>query len=252
MQQLSEEQLKRYRRQLILKDIGEEGQKKLLETKVLIIGTGGLGSPVSLYLAAAGIGKLGLVDCDCVDLSNLQRQIIHNIDTVGIPKVDSAKTVLSRLNKDVCVEIYNCLIDEENAESIIRHYDIIVNAVDNSLTRYIVNKVCCKLKRPLVEGAIFNFEGYVTTIIPGETACYECIYEYEENDEKLEIGVIGALPGVIGSLQAMEVIKYSLNIGKLLKNELLYYNALNASFKRVKLERNVECKVCGTVSCKKN
>ncbi len=247
MKQLSEEQLKRYRRQLIIKDIGEEGQKKLLETKVLIIGAGGLGSPVALYLGAAGIGKLGLVDSDRVELSNLQRQIIHNMDSVGVPKVDSAKNVLSQLNKDVCVESYNLFINEENAESIILDYDIVVNAVDNSNTRYIVNRVCCKLKKPLIEGAIFNFDGYVTTIIPGETACYECIYERQEDDEKSEIGVIGALPGVIGSLQAMEVIKYSLNLGKLLKNELLCYSALNASFRRIKLERNVKCKICGSI-----
>lgn len=247
MERLTQEQLQRYRRQLILKDFGEEGQLKLFETKVLIIGAGGLGSPVALYLGAAGVGKIGLVDSDKVDLSNLQRQIIHSTHTVGTPKVDSAKNVLIRLNKDVCVEVYNYFIDDKNAESIINQYDIIVNAVDNADTRYVVNEVCCKLKKPLVEGAIFNFEGYVTTIIPGETACYECIYERDEDDNKAEIGVVGVLPGVIGSLQAMEVIKYSLNKGNLLKNELLYYNALNASFRRVKLERDSECKICGNL-----
>ncbi len=245
MNNLTSEQLIRYRRQLILKEVGQEGQKKLLDAKVLIIGAGGLGSPIALYLAAAGIGKIGLVDSDCVDLSNLQRQIIHSTEKVGVQKVKSAEERLLNLNTDVHIDTYFCEIDQTNVNSIIKDYDIVVNAVDNAQTRYILNEACFTYNKPLVEGAIYNFEGHVMTIIPGDTACYECIFPEGEVALKGEIGVIGALPGVIGSLQAMEVLKFILMTGKLLKNRMLYYNGLTATFREIEVEKDNHCKICG-------
>lgn len=249
MKKLSVEEKNRYKRQIILTEVGEEGQIHLAEAKVLIIGAGGLGSPVAFYLGAAGVGKIGLVDHDCVDLSNLQRQILHNTERIGVKKVDSGKETLLKLNPFISIETYSCLLDKHIIREIIPQYDIVVNAVDNIETRYVLNEACFAFKKPLIEGAIHNFKGHVFTIIPGETACYECVFPDEEREDKIykEIGIIGALPGVIGSLQAMEVLKFILNTGTLITDRILYYNALNASFKEFEMERDKDCKICGTL-----
>lgn len=241
---LSDEELGRYRRQMILRQIGIEGQGRLKASKVLVAGTGGLGSPVALYLAAAGVGTIGLLDNDSVELSNLQRQIIHSTSKLGEAKVVSAKKSIEDLNPNVTVNTHHCKIDKDNAETIIEKYDIIVSAFDNTAARYVANAACMKLNKILIDGAINGFEGYVMPIVPGRTPCYECVYpKNEENTEyaKKEIGVIGCLPGIIGSLQAMETIKYILGIKSRLENKILYYNALGSGFRELKIDHNEEC-----------
>lgn len=245
---LTEKQLKRYKRQLILREIDVEGQKKLFTSKVLVVGAGGLGSPVIMYLAAAGVGNIGIIDHDVIDISNLQRQVIHTTENIGVSKVTSAKIFVKKLNDDTCIEEHKCKLTIENINEIIKKYDVVINAVDNVETRYLLNKNCVKLKIPYVEGGIFNFEGQVMTILPGESACYNCIFP-ETTSNKIdnnEIGVMGVLPGVIGSLQAMEAIKILLGIGKTLNNKILFYNSLNASFKEIKVKRNENCSICST------
>lgn len=247
--EFTEDQLQRYSRHIILPEVGGKGQKKILQAKVLIIGAGGLGCPVGYYLAAAGVGTIGMVDNDSVELSNLQRQIAHNTSRLGMLKVDSAKATFEALNPDVSVVGIKERMNKDNIMDFMKNYDIVVDGSDNFPTRYLVNDACVLLKKPLVSGAILKFEGQVTTVVPGEGHCYRCLFEEMPPAGLVpscqEAGVIGAIPGVVGSLQAIEVFKLILGKGDVLKNTLLIYDALKTTFRRVKVPKNPECPVCG-------
>ncbi len=244
----TEDQLQRYSRHIILPEVGGKGQKKILNAKVFIVGAGGLGCPVGYYLAAAGVGIIGMIDNDTVELSNLQRQIAHNTKKLGVHKVDSAKETFEALNPDVKIIGIKERISKDNIIDLIKDYDIIVDGSDNFPTRYLVNDACVMLKKPLVSGAILRFEGQVTTILPKEGHCYRCLFEEMPPPGLVpscqEAGVIGAITGVVGSLQATEVLKLILGKGDILKNTLLIYDALKANFRRVKVPKNPECPVC--------
>ncbi len=247
--EFTDEQIHRYSRHIILPEVGGKGQKKILQSKVLIVGAGGLGCPVGYYLAAAGVGTIGIVDNDTIELSNLQRQIAHNTERLGMPKADSAKMTFEALNPDVTVIPIKERLTKDNILDIINDYDIVVDGSDNFPTRYLVNDACVLSGKPLVSGAILRFEGQVTTIIPKQGHCYRCLFEEPPPPGLVpscqEAGVLGALPGVIGALQAMEVLKLILDRGEPLKNSLLIYNALNTSFRKVKVPRRLDCPVCG-------
>lgn len=247
---LTEEQIQRYSRHIILPEVGGKGQKKIFDAKVFIIGAGGLGCPVGYYLTAAGVGTICLIDNDNVELSNLQRQIAHSVNTLGINKAESAKKTFEALNPDVNIIIIKERINNKNILDFIKDYDIIVDGSDNFPTRYLINDACVMLKKPLVSGAILRFEGQVTTILPGEGPCYRCLFENPPPPGLVpscqEAGVLGVLPGVIGSLQATEVLKLILGKGKPLKGELLIYDALGTNFRKVKIPKNPDCPICGT------
>ena len=240
----------RYSRHLLIPEVGEEGQLKLLDSKVLLIGAGGLGSPASLYLAAAGVGRIGIVDADVVDESNLQRQIVHSTESLGEPKVESAKRTIEALNPDVEVVAYKERLTSENIERILADgWDVIVDGADNFPTRYLVNDASVWHKIPVVHGSIYRFEGQVTVFKPYEGPCYRCLFPTPPPPELApscaEGGVLGVLPGVIGSLQASEALKLALGIGEPLIGRLLLFDALAASFDEVKLRRDPDCPVCG-------
>jgi adenylyltransferase/sulfurtransferase len=240
----------RYSRHLLIPEVGEEGQLKLLDSKVLLIGAGGLGSPASLYLAAAGVGRLGIVDADVVDESNLQRQIVHSTESLGEPKVESAKRAIEALNPDVEVVAYKERLTSENIERILADgWDVIVDGADNFPTRYLVNDASIWHKIPVVHGSIYRFEGQVTVFKPYEGPCYRCLFPTPPPPELApscaEGGVLGVLPGVIGSLQASEALKLALGIGEPLVGRLLLFDALAATFDEVKLRRDPDCPVCG-------
>jgi sulfur-carrier protein adenylyltransferase/sulfurtransferase len=240
----------RYSRHLLIPEVGEEGQLKLLDSKVLLIGAGGLGSPASLYLAAAGVGRLGIVDADVVDESNLQRQIVHSTESLGEPKVDSAKRAVEALNPDVEVIAYKERLTSENVERILADgWDVIVDGADNFPTRYLVNDASVWHDIPVVHGSIYRFEGQVTVFKPHEGPCYRCLFPTPPPPELApscaEGGVLGVLPGVIGSLQASEALKLALGIGEPLVGRLLLFDALSAQFDEVKLRRDPDCPVCG-------
>ncbi len=245
----TDEQIKRYSRHIILPEVGEQGQTKLLTTKVFIVGAGGLGSPVGYYLSAAGVGTLAIIDNDEVDLSNLQRQIAHNTKTLGKPKVDSAKDTFESLNPDVHIIPIRDRLTKQNILKLIQDYDIVVDCSDNYATRFLVNDACVMSKKPLVTGAIFKFEGQLTVVIPKDGPCYRCLFEEPPPPGALpapsEVGLFGAIPGVIGTLQAAEVLKLILKIGSILKGELLIYDALKTSFRKVKIPINPNCPICG-------
>ena len=245
----NEDQIHRYSRHILLKEVGGVGQQKLLDSRVLMVGAGGLGSPVGYYLAAAGVGTLGLVDDDLVELSNLQRQIAHSTATLGQPKVESAKGTFEGLNPDCKVVEHKFRLNRENILDLFGQYDMVVDGTDNFPTRYLINDACVLAGKPLVSGAVLKFEGQVTTILPGEGHCYRCLFEEMPPAGLVpscqEAGVLGVIPGVIGGLQATEVLKYLLGIGELLVNELLIYEALPMKFRKVKVPRNPNCPVCG-------
>ncbi|MBU4293801.1 MAG: molybdopterin-synthase adenylyltransferase MoeB [Actinobacteria bacterium] len=249
MAKLTESQIERYSRQILLPDVGGKGQERLLKAKVLIIGAGGLGSPAALYLASAGIGKIGIVDFDKVELNNLQRQIVHTFKSVGEPKVESAKNTLNAINQDVEIVPYKLRLTSENILDIIKDYDIIVDGSDNFPTRYLVNDACVLSGKPLSHGGIFRFDGQAITILPEKSACYRCLFPEPPPPGLVpscqEAGILGAVAGVIGTIQANEVLKYVLGIGNLLAGKLLVFNALDSSFRQVKVPRNPECPVCG-------
>src|SRR4051812_12175324 len=246
---LSAEQRNRYQRHLLLPEVGEAGQQKLLDSKVLLLGAGGLGSPAALYLAAAGVGTLGVIDMDVVDESNLQRQILHNVDRVGERKVDSAKKTLTLLNPDVNVVTYDVRLGADNILDVIDGYDVIVDGTDNFPTRYLVNDASLLKRIPVVHGSIFRFEGQATVFAPYEGPCYRCMIPEPPPAELApscaEAGVLGVLPGIIGSIQAMEAIKLLLDLGDPLIGRLLAYDALEESFRVFKVNRDPECPACG-------
>jgi sulfur-carrier protein adenylyltransferase/sulfurtransferase len=246
---LDTEQKERYGRHLLLPEIGPEGQAKLLDAKVLLLGAGGLGSPTALYLAAAGVGTLGIVDDDDVDLSNLQRQVIHNSERIGMPKVESAKQTIEALNPDVKVIPHPIRLDSDNVLDLIRDYDVIVDGADNFPTRYLLNDASVWHDIPVVHGSIFRFEGQTTVFKPKEGPCYRCLFPQPPPPELApscaEGGVLGVLPGIVGSLQANEALKLALGIGEPLIGRLLLFDALETQFTEISLRRDPECPVCG-------
>ncbi len=247
--QLTEAQRDRYSRHLLLPEVGEVGQQKLLNGKVLLLGAGGLGSPAALYLAAAGVGTLGLVDGDVVDASNLQRQILHATSRVGMPKVDSAEKALQDLNPDVKIIKFQERVTSENIDRIFEGFDVIVDGCDNFPTRYLVNDASVFKKKPVVHGSIFRFEGQVTTFVPFVGPCYRCLYPEPPPPHLApscqEAGVLGILPGLIGVLQATEAVKLLLGKGDLLTGRLLTYDSMRMRFRELKLRRDKTCPACG-------
>ena len=245
---LSSEQRERYSRHLLIPEIGAEGQQKLLDAKVLLLGAGGLGSPTALYLAAAGVGTLGIVDNDEVDLSNLQRQVIHNSERIGTPKVDSAEQSIRALNPDVQVRKYPVRIDSSNIVEIIEGYDVVVDGADNFPTRYLLNDATVRLKIPVVSASILGFDGQLSVFKPYEGPCYRCLFREPPPAELAPScganGVLGVLPGTMGLLQATEVVKLVIGAGEPLVGRLLLYEALGATFTELKVRRDPECPIC--------
>ncbi len=246
----TEEQLVRYSRHIILSEVGGKGQRKIGKARVLLIGAGGLGSPIALYLAAAGIGKMGIIDADTVDLTNLQRQILHHTQDVGRPKVDSAAEKIKDLNPDVEVVTYQKYLDAENALEIYADYDYVIDGTDNFPAKFLINDAAFFSKKPLIHGGILRFDGQLFTIIPGESACYRCIFPELPPQGVVpncqEAGVLGALAGLIGTLQATEVIKLILGIGNPLTNRILAYHGLETLFREIKIKKSPNCPLCGS------
>jgi molybdopterin/thiamine biosynthesis adenylyltransferase len=247
-QGLTAEQRDRYSRHILLSEVGEEGQTRLLESKMLIVGAGGLGSPAALYLAAAGVGTIGIVDYDVVDRTNLQRQVLHNLDRIGMAKTESARETISALNPDVKVVTHNERLTADNALKIMSGYDIVLDGGDNFPTRYLVNDASLHLRVPVVHGSIFRFEGQVSVFHPYEGPCYRCLFPEPPPPELApscaEAGVLGVLPGIIGSIEAMEAIKLLLDLGAPLVGKLLVYDALEEDFSTVTVGRDANCPAC--------
>lgn len=247
----SDEQLERYSRHIILKEIGVKGQKKLLNAKVLIIGAGGLGAPAAMYLAAAGVGTIGIVDADEVDLSNLQRQIIHSTEDIGKPKVQSAKETMNKMNPDVKVNTYHEFVTSENVMDLIKDYDFVIDGTDNFPAKFLINDACVMAEKPFSHAGIIRFKGQLMTYVPGEGPCYRCVFKNPPPKDAVptckQAGVVGAMGGVIGSLQAMEAVKYITGVGELLTGSLLTFDAVKMHFHKVKLPKaDGSCAVCGT------
>jgi len=249
MIEFTDEQIERYSRHIILPEVGGAGQQKMLEARILLLGAGGLGSPAAYYLAAAGIGNLGIVDFDQVDLSNLQRQIIHSTERIGMLKTESAKKTIQALNPDVNVTLYNQKIDSSNILSIIKDYDYVVDGSDNFPTRYLVNDACVMENKTLIHGSIYRFEGQVTVFKPNSGPCYRCLYPEPPppgmSPNCQEGGVLGVLAGIVGNLQVVEVLKLILGIGEPLVGKLLIYDALKTEFRNLNLRKDASCPLCG-------
>jgi len=248
---LSDDQIDRYARHLVLPEIGEEGQAKLLGARVLVIGAGGLGSPLLLYLAAAGIGTLGVIDDDVVDLSNLQRQVLHDTANLGMSKVESARARLAEINPEVKVETHNARLSPDNALDLIARYDLVADGSDNFPTRYLANDACYLAGKTLVSAAIMRFDGQLSTFKAheGETPCYRCLFGPQPGDPKescADVGVLGALAGTLGALQANEVVKEILGIGTSLAGQLVLFDSLETTFRKVKVPRDPDCALCGS------
>jgi adenylyltransferase/sulfurtransferase len=245
----TEDEIRRYSRHILLPEVGGKGQKKINGAKVLMIGAGGLGAPVGYYLAAAGVGKIGIVDADHVELSNLQRQIVHSTKDLGKNKAISARETLLALNPDIEVVTYQERITSENIFGILEDYEIVVDGSDNFPTRYLVNDACVLTRKPLSHGAVFRFHGQAMTIVPGEGPCYRCLFREPPPPGMVascqEAGVLGVLPGLIGMIQATEVLKLILGAGKVLKGRLMIYEALEMEFKNIKVQKDPDCPVCG-------
>ncbi len=249
MTDFTDEQIERYSRHIILPEVGGVGQRKILDAHVLMIGAGGLGSPAAYYLAAAGIGHLGIVDFDKVDLSNLQRQIIHSTERIGMLKTESAKKTITALNPDVDVTLYNERVSSQNIEELFEGYDYIVDGSDNFATRFLINDACVLMGKTNIHGSIFRFEGQATVFEPQDGPCYRCLYPEPPPPGLVpncqEGGVLGVLAGIIGNIQAVETLKLVLGIGESLSGKLLIYDALNTEFKKLTLKRDANCPVCG-------
>lgn len=249
MFEFTEAQIRRYSRQIILPHLGGKGQRRLLSSKVLVVGAGGLGSPAALYLAAAGVGTLGIVDFDAVELSNLHRQILHSTPDLGRPKTESAGDAIQGLNPDVDLALHQERLTSENALAILEAYDVVVEGSDNFPTKYLVNDACVFLGKPLVLGAVYQFEGQASVFLPGEGPCYRCIFPEPPPPGAVpscqEAGVLGVVPGLIGCIQATETIKLLLGAGETLVGRFLIYDALNMDFTELRVERDRECPVCG-------
>ncbi|MDR1813088.1 MAG: molybdopterin-synthase adenylyltransferase MoeB [Candidatus Fibromonas sp.] len=245
----SNEQLERYSRHIILSEVGVKGQKKLMDAKVLIIGAGGLGSPAALYLAAAGVGTIGIADADNVDLSNLQRQVIHTTADVGKAKALSAKETMQAINPDVSVNIHELFVLSDNVMELIAGYDFIIDGTDNFPAKFLINDACVLSKKPFSHAGIIRFKGQLMTYVPGKGPCYRCVFREPPPPEAVptcrQAGVIGAIGGIIGSLQAMEAVKFIIDKGELLTGFLLTYDALKMDFRKIKLPSVKNCAVCG-------
>ena len=247
-QALTPYQVKRYSRHIIMAQVGSRGQRKLLDAKALVIGAGGLGSPIAIYLALAGVGTIGIVDFDTVDVTNLQRQILHHNKDVGRPKVESAKETLNSYNPDVTVITHDVPLTSDNAMEIMAGYDLIVNGADNFAARYLINDAAYLSDKPLVDGSILMFDGMASVFLPGQ-GCYRCLFPEPpppgEVPSCAEAGVLGMLPGMVGTIQATEAVKLIMGVGKSLSGRLLLIDALDMDFRTVKLRRNKECPLCG-------
>ncbi len=245
----TEEQITRYSRHILLPEVGGKGQRKIAQAKILLVGAGGLGSPAALYLAAAGVGTIGLIDSDVVDLSNLQRQVIHHTPDVGRPKVTSAKEKIQALNPDVSVETYEDRLTSKNALDVVKRYDVVIDGVDNFPAKFLINDACFFADKPLVHGGILRFDGRVMTIIPRTSACYRCVFKTPPPPGLVascqEAGVIGVLAGIIGTLQATEALKLVLGIGRPLTDRMLDFDARRTAFREIKTRRNLNCPLCG-------
>ncbi len=246
--EFTNQEIKRYEKHLILDELGYSGQLKLLNSKILIIGAGGLGSPVALYLASAGIGTIGIADGDNVDLSNLQRQIIHFTKDIGISKVNSAKEKMKAINPNTNVITYNIYLNKSNIIDIVSKYDFIIDCCDNFATKFLINEACVLTNKPFSHGGIFKFTGQTMTILPKKSACYACIFDSPppkgSTPSCSTSGILGTIPGILGTIQATEAIKYITNCGQLLTNQLLTFDALNMDFRKISLEKNNHCKIC--------
>lgn len=246
----TDEQLERYARHIVIKEVGQKGQQKLLDSKVLVIGAGGLGSPALMYLSASGAGNIGIVDSDCVDLSNLQRQIIHHDSDIGIPKVISAKNTINAMNPDIKVKTYYMKADESNIMDLIKDYDYILDCTDNFNSKFMINDACVISGKPFTHAGILRFEGQLMTYIPEKNSpCYRCVFGNPPPPDAVptvkQVGVIGAVCGTTGTLQALEAIKYIIGTGELLSGYLLNFNALTMNFRKIKLpNRSESCPVC--------
>lgn len=249
MRDYTEDQLERYSRHILLKDVGIEGQEKILDAKVFIIGAGGLGAPVALYLAAAGVGKIGIADFDTVDLSNLQRQVIHFTDDVGRLKVESAANKMRAINPDIEVVVYNEMVVAANIRQLIRGYDFVIDGTDNFAAKFLINDACIMENIPYSHGGILRFDGQTMTIKPRESACYRCVFGVPPPANAVptcsQAGVLGAIAGMLGTMQAAECLKFITGAGELLTNKLLAFDAKTMSFRKVNLKRNLKCAVCG-------
>ncbi len=248
--QFSEEQITRYSRHILLPEVGGKGQKKIAQAKVFVVGAGGLGSPVALYLAAAGVGTIGIIDHDTVDRSNLQRQVLHHTPDIGQAKVQSAKEKIGLINPDVTVETYRDRLSADNALDCIRPYDVVIDGVDNFPAKFLINDACYFANTPLIHGGILRFEGRVFSILPGQSACYRCIFNHPPPSGLVpscqEAGIIGVVAGIIGTIQATEALKLILGIGDLLTDRILDFDARKTAFREIRTKRNPGCPLCGT------
>ncbi|MDM7995042.1 MAG: HesA/MoeB/ThiF family protein [Acidobacteriota bacterium] len=248
--EFTEERMERYSRHILLKEVGVEGQRRLWNSRILIIGAGGLGSPVALYLAAAGVGTIGIADGDVVDLSNLQRQVIHFSEDVGKPKTVSAEEKIRRINPDVNVRLHNEFVYARNIAPMIAQYDFVIDGTDNFAAKFLINDACVLTHRPYSHGGILKFSGQTMTVLPGQSACYRCAFPSPPPPGIVpscsQAGVLGAIAGILGTIQAAEALKFVTGAGTPLVDALLYFDALDMSFRKVPLQRNPDCPVCGT------
>ncbi len=247
--ELNDEQIERYSRHIILDNVGVEGQQKISQAKVLVIGAGGLGSPVLLYLAAAGVGTIGVADADIVDLSNLQRQVIHFTPDLNKQKVESAKEKINSLNPDVLVNMHHGFVDSGNIQDIIKGYDFIVDGTDNFPAKFLINDACILSKKPFSHAGILRFDGQIMTIVPGESACYRCIFTEPPPPDAVpscsQAGVLGVIAGILGTLQATEVLKFIIGKGDLLTNRIMIFDALGMEFRNIQVNKRKTCQICG-------